>query len=577
MSAVTTWLGGTAVSAVTTWLGGTAVSAVADAVSAVSTWSYPSSCAVSAVSIWSDAVSAAAEGGTRLAEASELSRDDDTSPTFLQGSAVILTGDSYLLTSGLVGGLAPIQIFFWPFCLWCAFIYASDDPFLLSAKQQTRCPATVRFLLAITTELLFLVPPQQTSSRMSGETDGPHRIHPSILKVLANTQASVQLAPSTRQSFKSLDRSLKAFLRASNLPGLEYRLRIAGYNGLSDLLDADVETLCAHGFTPLMAHRLLGALDEYLVRQLDQSEGLPIPFQMVRKGQKINSTPTDKMKALPTFGKRNVKRQRQPDPPKMAKRRVGPSKGAKVIGQNRPVAYLRLMSEDSLPNEPIFPNVLPQAPGEDEEVWDSNEDEGTASPGDGEAPVTSGGSGMDQELPPQVTSDPTSDPTSEGRPGLEGRAFADTYRHSVPVFQEFSFPDEVDVGQFWLSSEEMGQRLNRRNSVPADYRFHGNYVAAVQPWQLLTRSYSSPSSLANPPSQIESTLNKLCTSQELAVIELSLEWLCSSTRVSEEARGEVREKDGLEVIVDLLASLCTNPRIVERCFKIIKYLAREGE
>lgn len=421
---------------------------------------------------------------------------------------------------------------------------------------------------------------------MSGEgTDGPHRIHPSVLKVLANTQAN--LSPSTRQSFKSLDRSLKAFLRASNLPGLEYRLRIAGYNGLSDLLDADVDTLCAHGFTPLMAHRLLGALDEYLVRHLDQSEGLPVPFQMVRKGQKINSAPTDKMKALPTFGKRNVKRQRQPDLPKMARRRVGPPKGVKVIGQSRPVSYLRLMSEESLPHEPIFPNVLPQDPegeGEDEEVWSGNGDEGTVPPspgGDDEGtPVTpGGGSGMHQEQQEaQATSDPTSDPAPGGRQGLEGRGVAaDTYRRSVPVFQEFSFPDEVDVGQCWLSSQEMGQRLNRRNSIPADYRFHGNYVAAVQPWQLLTRSYSSPSSLADPLSQIESTLNELCTSQELAVIESGLGRLCVSARDSEEARGEVRENGGLDVIVDLLASLCTNPRIVERCFKLIKYLSREGE
>ena len=416
------------------------------------------------------------------------------------------------------------------------------------------------------------------------ETDGPHRIHPSILKVLANTQASgVNLPHSTRQSFKSLDRSLKAFLRASNLPGLEYRLRIAGYNVLSDLLDADVDTLCAHGFTPLMAHRLLGALDEYLVRHLDQSEGLPVPFEMVRKGQKINSAPTEKMKALPTFGKRNVKRQRQPELPKMAKRRVGPSKGAKVIGQNRPVSYLRLMSEESLPHEPIFPNVLPQDPGEEgeeeEEVWASNGDEDTAavflpSPGGNEGtPDTSGESGVHQGLPvreARVTSDPAP-------PGLEGRGIASTYRHSVPVFQEFSFPDEVDIGQAWLSSEELGRRLNRRNSIPADYRFRGNYVAAVQPWQLLTRSYSSPSSLADPPSQIESTLNKLCTSQELVVIESSLEHLCFSARSSEEARGEVREKGGLDIVVDLLASLCTNPRVVERCFKIIKYLSRDGE
>ena len=108
----------------------------------------------------------------------------------------------------------------------------------------------------------------------------------------------------------SLDRSLKAFLRASNLPGLEYRLRLAGYHTFHDLLSADQPTLEAQGFTGIMAKRLLRAVADYLRKQLCRSEGERLPFRLVRRGQRIQTEPSESLRENPNYQKRNVKRQK---------------------------------------------------------------------------------------------------------------------------------------------------------------------------------------------------------------------------------------------------------------------------
>lgn len=432
---------------------------------------------------------------------------------------------------------------------------------------------------------------QEAVSRdVSQQPDRPHHLHPSILRVLANTQVTLNLPQSTRQSFKSLDRSLKSFLRFSNLPGLEYRLRLAGYNTLSDLYEADEETLCAHGFTPLMARRLLNSLEDYIIKQLDRSaaKDTRIPFELVRKGQKISSDPTEKMKALPTFGKQNFKRQRRPPhPPKMSKKRSGSSKGGgKVAMQKQPVSYVRLLSEENIPHEPIFPNVLSEdSEGGQGVLRESEEEErlpedfirATTPTNEGawpssveEAGLETGAGGIVDPLP------------ASGGEGVVTASEAG-FRRSVAVFQEFFMPDEVDVGEAWIGggSEEMSKRLRRCSSVPADYRFHSKTtphdLQPQQPWCMLVRSYSCPPSLAVPLSQIESTLAKVSTSHQLPVLHASLQWLCSALQASAANREEVRGSGGMDVMVDLLMSLCTDGRIVGYCFKIIKYLTREGE
>lgn len=108
----------------------------------------------------------------------------------------------------------------------------------------------------------------------------------------------------------SLDRSMKVFLRASNLPGLEYRLRLAGYHTFHDLLSTDRQTLESKGFTGLMATRLLRAISAYLLRQLSRSEEERLPFRLVRRGQRIQTDPSESMRENPNFRKRNFKRQK---------------------------------------------------------------------------------------------------------------------------------------------------------------------------------------------------------------------------------------------------------------------------
>ncbi len=395
---------------------------------------------------------------------------------------------------------------------------------------------------------------------------------PSILRVLSSTQADIHLNPRTIQSVMSLDRSLKTFLASSNLPGLEYRLRVAGYRTLSDLLDADEELLCSHGFTPIMARRLLKALDDYIRKQLERREGRERnPFQLVRKGQRISSDPTEKMKGLPTFGKKNVKRHRHADTSvKGSGKKSSSSKGGKGGGGGggamRPRSYIRLMSEDSLPSEPIFPNHIL--------LEENTSSETTPLP-------PSNGEGVTPRDPVQ-------------REGLVTREAS--FRESRPVFQEFYMPDEIDSGRVttttttselqaeeeWIVRERANQRLRRCNSVPADYRFHSSpdshHHPPLSPWWDTThiRPYSCPPMLTPPPSPITLTLGTLSTSQDYGVVTFSLHQLCLFLKDSGLARVEVRESGGMGVILDILKTLSTDPTVVLSGLRSIKYLTREG-
>ena len=140
--------------------------------------------------------------------------------------------------------------------------------------------------------------------RSRHETDAPHSlVPPSRLRVARG------------KYLLSLDRSMKVFLRASNLPGLEYRLKLAGYRTLADLLNTDQEELEARGFTGIMAQRLMNAVSEYVNKQLYRSEEERLPFRLVRKGQRLQTEPSESMKDNPNFRKRNLKRQKSTEGP----------------------------------------------------------------------------------------------------------------------------------------------------------------------------------------------------------------------------------------------------------------------
>lgn len=408
------------------------------------------------------------------------------------------------------------------------------------------------------------------------ERDVSPCIHPSIFRVLSNTGA-------TRESFKSLDRSLKVFLRSSNLPGLECRLRVAGFNSLEDLAEANEDILCAHGFTPHMAQRLLTALDDYLLRQVDKSEEVLLPFQLVRKGQVIKSSPTDKMKELPTFGKQNVKRQRVSDkkPSKNKKASVNKGKPAK-----QPFSIVRLMSQESIPSEPIFPNVNIQ-PEQELEVF-GTEELGAIMPGEVGGAYSAVGVASAREGGVVITSqssierDPITTPipvaSSHETVTTADRSGMHVGKRSTRMFQEFYMPDEVDTdarGVVWV--EKMEQQLRRSQSVPADYHFFCEAEMCYWCQPTLVHSYSSPSSLATPMSEVECLLAELASSHDVGVVLRLLRQLRGLVKGGGVAVGkEVREGGGMEVLLEVLSSLCTNPVAMEITLRTLKYLTRQG-
>ena len=148
----------------------------------------------------------------------------------------------------------------------------------------------------------------------------------------------------------SLDRNMKSFLRTSNLPGLEYRLKLAGYRTFHDLLTADREELEARGFTGIMAQRLVNAVDEYIHRQVYRSEEERLPFRLVRKGQRLQTEPSESMRDNPNYRKPNIKR-RKPFTEEPAKKGV---QIAHIMHGNPPLtasqqpSHVRLMSKSDL-------------------------------------------------------------------------------------------------------------------------------------------------------------------------------------------------------------------------------------
>jgi len=398
------------------------------------------------------------------------------------------------------------------------------------------------------------------------------RVHPSVVRVLTN--AGIQLntqAGSGKGSFKSLDRGLKNFLRSSNLPGLEYRLRVAGFNSLNDLAEADENLLCAHGFTPIMARRLLQALEEYVLRQLNKIEEKQLPFQLVRKGQKINATPTDKMKELPTYGRQNVKRQRAPEK-KSTKSSKSTKKGeaaSRLKPLMRPVSVVRLMSEDTIPTEPIFPNVS-VIPTAEFEIFGTEDDpterSGSASPA------------LDRHSPVVQQPPPTSDSTAAlSMPHVDSR--------TSQLFQEFLLPNDMidssdrrGIGTW----EGMKKELKRSQSVPPDYRFFAkkghthNYEwgGLVK----LTSSYSCPSVLSASVPEVQALLLSLSSSDNVGVLLRTLQRLLVLLKEGgETVGGEVVGGGGIEMVLEVLASMCGHTAAVEACLRILKHLSRQGE
>ena len=207
---------------------------------------------------------------------------------------------------------------------------------------------------------------QYTSRLRVARSNGPQlqtdtAPHSSLLAISRKKTAK-------KSSYQSLDKSLKMFLRANNLSGLEYRLCLAGYYSLGDLLSANVELLCAEGITCLMARRLLNAVDDHIHRRVELEEGANQPFKLVRKGQKIPSEPSKQMMALPTYGVPNKKRKRSVDDGRSEMSKAGAANSGSKSGIS--VSKIRLMSADILKQQHFVVSTLLE-----EEKWEKKEEE----------------------------------------------------------------------------------------------------------------------------------------------------------------------------------------------------------
>ena len=207
---------------------------------------------------------------------------------------------------------------------------------------------------------------QYTSRLRVARSNGPQlqtdtAPHSSLLAISRKKTAK-------KSSYQSLDKSLKMFLRANNLSGLEYRLCLAGYYSLGDLLSANVELLCAEGITCLMARRLLNAVDDHIHRRVELEEGANQPFKLVRKGQKIPSEPSKQMMALPTYRVPNKKRKRSVDDGRSEMSKAGAANSGSKSGIS--VSKIRLMSADILKQQHFVVSTLLE-----EEKWEKKEEE----------------------------------------------------------------------------------------------------------------------------------------------------------------------------------------------------------
>ena len=263
----------------------------------------------------------------------------------------------------------------------------------------------------------------------------------------------------------SLDRSMKVFLRASNLPGLEYRLRLAGYHTFNDLLSTDRETLEARGFTGIMARRLMNAVSEYIRKEVYRTEEERLPFRLVRRGKRLQKEPSESMKENPNYRKQNLKRLKSSgeDPGKNIAQVLAGS-GPSAAGVKSAGAQVRLMTESDLelqhllspppPPTPPPPDTVASGSGSDE-LREGTTVEGRVGDGVQEGTVVEeGGSGDDDAIGVQEEAnveggsggnDTGEEPIVEG--GVTGGDGDGDRRHQVPESDHDNLPPRDDRGR----------------------------------------------------------------------------------------------------------------------------------
>ncbi len=394
-----------------------------------------------------------------------------------------------------------------------------------------------------------------------------------------------------RRRLKSLDRSLKTFLRLSNLPGLEYRLRLAGYYTVVDLLGATEEGLVARGFTPLMARRLLTALDDYIRRHVEI--GPHVQFKMVRRGQKMRTEPSERVKAMPTYGKRNFKRQSSlPDG-------SWNSKGSRASSLSAPKtpARVRLMSDEVLNLQHFI--QLPSAT-EGDQTQHLNQPSGVME-GDQtqhlNQPLGVMEGDQTQHLNQPLSAIEASDQTqeqdlTEGVDASQERLMGSDRTGGEELFdlglRESLSPTSVnDTDPIMMSpspvSPSSWSTMIRSSSIPADFRWTDMDAYNIE-WFLhhRVRHYSCPPRLRSlkprPLSDTKSAIDSLRDASDADSTFLALQQLVQDFR-SPTVGGGVRRggREAVEVVLGVMEHFCYAPKIVERSLRVLKHLTRRGE
>ena len=412
----------------------------------------------------------------------------------------------------------------------------------------------------------------------------------------------------SRKYLLSLDRNMKVFLRASNLPGLEYRLKLAGYRTFHDLLTTDRATLEARGFTAIMAQRLMSAVSEYIDRQLQRTEEERQPFRLVRRGQRLKTEPSETMKDNPNYQKRNVKRRK---PMEDSGKGILQSETQHTTRQTQRPSHVRLMNESDLqlqhllsPPSQVLPadastTAVSGSDGSGDELPTENCSR-VELPPETEFPPEGGISSelspeeqseiefppVDSRLPPEEAGQKVlgiivNRPQLEKPPSRHEPPFTDLDALLGEVSSEEELSDSGGLDETDTPTDlAFGPHLQRSFSVPADFKLTFEEPASENHVVTHIRAFSCPSSLAStsklPQSHstsVATLIDTLRNSRSVNELYCTLRGLSRHTEFPHDAM-EVDKRGALEAVVDVLKEHCRVLRVAEVCCQLMHHLCR---
>ena len=437
-----------------------------------------------------------------------------------------------------------------------------------------------------------------------------------------------------KSSYQSVDKSLKMFLRVNNLPGLEYRLRLAGYYTLGDLLSTNVELLCAEGITSLMARRLLNAVDDHIHRHVELEEGANQPFKLVRKGQKIPSDPSKQMMALPTYGMPNKKRKRSADDGRSEMSKAGAADSGSKSGIS--VSKVRLMSADVLNQQHFVVSTLLEEGKWEKKEKEVKKEEEDRKEEEKEKEVKEKEEEKEEEKEKEVKKKEEEREVKKEEEEREEEKMKEEKKEEEQIHEEEekekegkekeeeekekekkngeeegeeekeekkgegekeeegrgNLHDRVEKEDAQFGSEMMDNMVSRDSiflpnpgsltrsvSLPEDFQWSETKESEASPWYswFHVRCYSSPGSLASPPPiTTESLMSTLTSAVEDGTVFIALRSLILQCKHhSLETRAE--KTDAVAAVVGVLERMSDHPDVAVQGCRALKYLTRNGK